>query len=238
MSLTPDFDLLAVTYLGQQEAGPRLRDLARMVATYRQNNAMPGKRSARRADLVAAASAARRLRVALHKIDFHTRAAAIDLGIAERLGPVPPVVGLNSVSATSAISLPGTPVEVPPDDTQNEIWPGRYFSNVADALRLTETLETVEAGFAALGEQQDISKGGGPQRPDALRMGLEGLLGFWNHYRAGEPATQSRNERGFAAFAVVMFAAPPVEFDEATVVGAVVALLPRTGVATTLEDTG
>ena len=88
-----------------------------------------------------------------------------------------------------------------------------------------DALKTIELGFAGLAEQQDVTKGGGPMRHDALHMGLEGLFGLWQHHRS-DPATQSQNERGFAAFALDMFAGSPVGFDQGTVIGAVVDMLP------------
>lgn len=229
MDLTPDYDLLAATYLGAQEAGPRLRDRAFTVATYRQNNPTPGKRNARRADL-AAASAARRLNKALQKIDIRTRTEAIELGIALRFNGTTPGTSRNGDPMATAGAAPSAVGAEPSADMSPELGLGWHRSHLAQAHRLMDALETFELGFAELAQQQDVTKGGGPARHDALQMGLQGLLGLWKHYRP-DPATQSQNERGFAALALDMFAGSPVGFERGKVIGAVVDNLPAAAAA-------
>ena len=107
MDVTPDYDLLAVTYLGAQEAGPSLRDLAYIVARYRQNNPTPGKRNARRADLEAVGRTARRLNAALQKIDIRTRAEALEVGIAMRFTAAVPGASPNYEPLAKASAAPG-----------------------------------------------------------------------------------------------------------------------------------
>jgi hypothetical protein len=222
--LQPDYDLLAVTYLDFQDAGPRLRELALTVAEFRQNTPQPGRRSARKADLGAVAQAARRLRTALDKIDPRTQAEAVELGIARR--GVPAVeVQVNEVgpAAPNAAGSDRKVTQVPL--VRREAGPRSFLSNVADVHRLMNTLDTVAAGFSALADGETVDASGGrPQRHDALLMGLQGLRGLWQQYRP-DPPTQSENARGFGAFAMAMFAVQPVGFPVGTVRGAVIDFL-------------
>lgn len=87
------------------------------------------------------------------------------------------------------------------------------------------TLNTVEAGFAALADGELVDAAGGrPERLDALLMGLEGLRGLWEQHRS-DPPTQSEKPRGFGAFAQDMFSRKPMGFCFGTVRGAVVDFL-------------
>ncbi|CAH0150284.1 hypothetical protein ROS9278_00702 [Roseomonas sp. CECT 9278] len=98
---------------------------------------------------------------------------------------------------------------------------------LADLARLDGLLATVERGFAAVSQGDELAgRNGAPVRHDALQMGLEGLKILWTQYRRDE-ATQSLGEDGFAALALAMFGAKAVGFDDGTVMGAVVDFLPR-----------
>jgi hypothetical protein len=202
-----DFDLLAATYLGRQEAGPALRSIAKIVAEYRRENPTPGRRRARKTDLAAAASNANRLRSTLARIDPRTRAAAIRAGIDRR----------DADTGNGRVHR-APPVTNATSHTMLKDW-GAMCS-------LLGTLETIELGFAALSSEVEVPRqGGAPERHDALQLGLESLLCLWREHRP-DPPTQSRKRRGFAALAIDMFANATVGFAEQTVMGAVVDMLP------------
>jgi hypothetical protein len=221
----PDYDLLAVTYLDFQDAGSRLRDLAYTVAEYRRHAAAPGRRSARKADLTAAAKAARRLQTVMGKIDIRTRVAALDLGIARRNVPV-----MELLVEAVGPATPGAPREVTQVPLiRHEFGPHSVHSDLADLLRLMNVLDTVASGFEALADGERVdAPGGRPVRHDALLMGLQGLRGFWERHRSDKP-TQSQKARGFGAFAQQMFTSEPVGFPAASVRGAVIDFLPGGG---------
>lgn len=211
VEMTSDCALLAVRYLHDQDAAKSLRSLVQMVAEYRQNNPTPGRRSARKADLNAVASAATRLRKALDRIDPRTQLAGLERGVAARAG--------HPETATDAGSAPqaGGRLVVSRCD---------FYSRLADFHRLVKVLDVMAAGFGALADAQEVvPHGGRPERHDALQMGLEWLLALWNRYRPGERPDQSEKSDGFAAFALAVLAVPPVAFDPGTVRGAVIDLL-------------
>ncbi|MBR0660472.1 hypothetical protein [Neoroseomonas oryzicola] len=213
MTSTPDYDLLAVTYLGAQQAGPRLRDLAFLVAKYRSTNETPGRRSARKADLNAVAGAAGRLQAALGKIDLRSQVEALQLGVERR-----------DELARDAASLASQASKAPAEVSQHQ-----YQTRLTELHRLENLLATVTLGFGALADQQAVATGGGrPERHDALVMGLEWLLGLWKQYRSDAP-TMSENAKGFGAFALEMLANDAVGFSAGTVRGGVVEILKSTG---------
>jgi len=210
----PDYDLLAAAYLQNQDMGRSLRDLVRMVTEYRRNNAAPGRRSARKADLNAVAKAAMRLRTALDKIDPRTRLEAFEIGAAQQTGSITtqePAVAREQPLGGTARRVIGLP---------------DYQARFAGVLRLVDALDAIADGFATLADGETVSaEGGRPQRHDALQMGLEGLLGLWRHHRPDDPPDQSEKQGGFLAFAWDVFAVPPAGFDRGTVQGAVIDLL-------------
>ena len=222
----PDYDLLAVKYLGWQDAGRSLRDLAYTVAEYRRHEPAPGRRSARKADLNAVAAAARRLQSALGKIDLRTQVTALEAGIAKRSGQEVAVVVAEAAPIT-AETIGTDRGSSPLPLIRREVSPQSFVSDLADLLRLQNVLAAIDAGFGALADGEAVeATGGRPARHDALLMGLEGLLGLWERHRSDRP-TQSEGERGFGAFAQDVFAAEPVGFPPGTVRGAVVDFLPR-----------
>lgn len=205
MPITPDFDLLASTYLDCQEAGPRLRELARMVAAYRHNNPEPGQRRARKDDLTAVASNAARLRAALGKIDIGTQVDALMLGVAR-----------EAAAAESSGH----------DAVGSALAPNRV-DQLSYLRTLEQLLHTLEMGFAAAADGEAVAGAGGrPVRHDALLMGLEGLEGLWRRHRSDAP-NLSEKERGFGALAIDVLACADVGFAPETVRGAVVDFLSK-----------
>lgn len=201
MTTTPDFDLLAVTYLDNQNVGPRLREIFRTVATIRTNNPDPGQRRARKADLAAVCSAADRLSKALNRIDINSQADAMVAGLAK-------MEAARGAEGQSGATLEPTRLD-----------------QLQSLSTLKALLHTAELGFGALADGQEIAnKGGRPQRHDALLLGLEALDGLWRRHRTDAP-TLSENERGFCALAIDVFGKRGVGFEDGTVRNAVVDFL-------------
>lgn len=202
--MTLDWGLLAVKYLDNQDAGPRLRDIVRTVAAIRTNNPDPGQRRARKADLTAVSAAAARLSRALSRIDIGSQADAIVLGITR-------LAASGAAESQDGATLAPTRLE-----------------QLQSLSSLKGLLHTAEIGFGALAEGEEIiSTGGRPARHDALLLGLEALDGLWRRHRSDAP-TLSENARGFGALAIDAFAEPGVGFSAGTVRNAVADFLSRT----------
>lgn len=130
------------------------------------------------------------------------------------LDKIDPRTQLDAIKAGAGLAAPGP-----------RVVHGDFASQMAGALRLTDSLDVLAEGYGRLAETiQVVRSGGQPPRHDALVFGLEELANLWRAHRRDEP-TQSFVRPGFGALALELFAGAPVGFDEGTVQGAVIDFL-------------
>jgi hypothetical protein len=157
----------------------------------------------------------------LAKIDLRSQVEGLHLGCVRR-----EQAASGPEADTGVLPAPGAPAaasEAP--GAIAEVTGHQYQMRLMELSRLRNMLDTVDLGFGGLADGQFVTtRGGRPERHDALMMGLEGLMGFWKRYRPERP-TQSENAGGFGAFALDMFAGGVVGFSAGTVRGAVMDIL-------------
>ncbi len=210
----PNYGLLAATYLGSEDLGDVLADLARFVRKYHADAGDLGSRAARRADLDAAANAAGRFRKALEKIDGRTLVAALEVELGRAGSEVHTAAAPQGNVNTDSGTLGSAP--------QADILQHRFPELLGALDRTVKTVASLEAGLRKLAKRTAVApKGGHPGRHDALQAGLEALAHRWRE--AGKPEPTTSVKRGsFSALAVNLFGKPHGPFDVTTVEGAVV----------------